>query len=63
MKLEAAIRKSPRGAAQRRSRKGRLIVAMAVKGTLRIVVSLENPRIVGLAKDVDLDSNEWRPCK
>lgn len=63
MKLEQAVRKSPRGAAQRRGRKGGTIVAMVVKGTVRLVVSLENPRIVGLVEKVDLDSNEWSPCK
>jgi hypothetical protein len=61
MTLEKAIRKSPGGAAQRSTRNGTLIVAMIVKGRLRIVQSLENPRVTALVSATDLDSKEWTP--
>lgn len=61
MKLEKAIRKSDCGVAQRPSRKGGMIVAMVVKGTVRLVRSLENPRVTGLLGVRDLNSSDWSP--
>ena len=61
MKLEDAIRKSGCGAARRTGRRGRIVVAMVVKGPLRLVASLENPFITGLVTKCDLDSGDWTP--
>jgi hypothetical protein len=63
VKVQDAIRKSDCGAARRPGRKGGVIVAMAVKGTLRLVASLENPSVTALLKKCDLDSRDWTPVK
>jgi len=61
VKVQDAIRKSDCGAARRPGRKGGVIVAMAVKGMVRLVASLENPSITGLLRKCDLDSRDWTP--
>ena len=61
MKLEAAIRQSPCGAARRPTRRGGFTVAMKIKGKLRRVASVDYPRIEGFVKQFDLDSGDWSP--
>lgn len=64
MTLESAIAKSPCGIAQRRNRKGGFTLAMKVKGELRRVASVQNPRIEGRPLgELHLRSTDWTPAK
>jgi hypothetical protein len=65
MKLEAAIAKSPIGAAQRHAfRTGTPVVAMRIKGQISIVESLINPAIKRkVPSRFDLTAENWEPIR
>ena len=65
MTLARAIERSPLHAATRPARRsGGTVVAMKIKGAIRIVESLSNPAIKrAVPRPFDLASKDWRPVK